>query len=59
MARRFHLPALGGLFATLGGLATAVAQVPALTNSTIGKLAALAVAIGSVVQSVTKPVKKE
>jgi hypothetical protein len=53
------MPALGGLLATLGGLATAVLQVPALTNSAVGKVAVVVAGIGSIIQSVTKPLPKQ
>lgn len=53
-------PHIAGIFAaltTLTGLATAISQIPGLTDTKVGKAAVAVVAIGSACQAFTKGVQ--
>lgn len=56
---KFRLPAIGGVLATLGGMAVALATDPTIIATAAGKLGVSAVLLGSVVQAVVKPLKRE
>lgn len=54
--RKLHVAGVVGALTTLGGLAAAIEKVPALTETTVGKVATAVVAIGAAIQAVTRAV---
>lgn len=56
--KKLHLAGVVGALTTLGGLAAAVEKIPALTETTVGRVATAIVAIGAAIQAVTRAVHK-